>query len=312
MANTTGNGKRTMRRKSASAVSGNIEPGVYFEVPFDEYLSWPLVNNTLLSQAARSLAHFRFAEQTDGDESTAAMRLGSIIHAGVLEPESLAVLPRFEEEIRRKDGSEYANPKATTAYKQCVADFEAANAGKRIASAGEHESIVGIRESIAEHDRAAEFMDDGSVEVSIVWDDANSGIRLKARLDKWSKAQRRIVDLKTSRDASDFERSIFKYAYHRQASLYVDGIRALTGHRHEFAIVAVETEPPYCVRAAPVSTNALEDGRTEYKLLLQKIAACRRTGEWPAYENPDCWDLPDWFRNQGSVSLNVSGRTVTL
>jgi hypothetical protein len=291
---------------------GDIEPGIYFDVPFEEYLAWPLINNTLLTHAVRSMAHLRVAEQSPLDQPTDSMRLGSLIHSGVLEPDSLIVMPRFEDEIRRKDGREYANPKATSEYKQRVADFESANVGKRIVSAVEFESIAGIRESLSRHERAAEHLDEGPVEVSIVWDDPDSGIRCKGRLDKWCEQNRRIVDLKTTRDASDFERSLLKYGYHRQAAFYSDGMSILTGHVHEFAIVAVETEPPYCVRGAPVSTNALDSGRKEYRRLLQDIAACRTTGEWPAYEDPERWELPKWFQSHESISLSVSGQTVTL
>jgi len=309
---TTGNGKTTKRRKSVSAEPKEIEPGIYFDIPFAAYLAWPFVNNTLLTQAARSMAHFRFAEQAIDGKPTSAMQFGSLVHAGILEPKLLAVMPCFEDGIRRKDGSEYANPKATTAYKNRVAEFESANVGKRIVTAAEFESIRGIRESLARHDRAAEYLDDGPVEVSIVWDNLDSGIRCKARLDKWSEVSHRIVDLKTTRDASDFERSIRKYRYHRQAAFYSDGMHALSGQVHEFAIVAVETDLPFCVRAAPVSDEALEAGRDEYKRLLQDIAECRSSCHWPGYSDPDYWELPAWFRSEESVSLNVSGQTVTL
>jgi hypothetical protein len=311
-ANTGSNGRRIKRRKAMTAEPEDIEPGIYENIPFDTYLSWPFVNNTLLTHAARSLAHFRFAEQTADDEPTAAMQLGSLVHAGILEPDSLVVMPCFEDEIRREDGSKYANPKATTAYKNRVADFEAANAGKRIVSAGEYESIVGIRESLTGHKRASDYLDQGSVEVSIVWDDPDSGIRCKGRVDKWSEKECRIVDLKTTRDASEFERAIFKYGYHRQAAFYSDGMHALTGQVHEFAIAAVETDSPFCIRAAPVSDEALAAGRTEYMRLLQDIATCRSRGEWPGYQDPERWELPEWFQSHESVSLNVSGQTVTL
>ena len=36
-----------------------VEPGIYRDIPFDEYLSWPHVNNTLLGAAAKSMAHFQ-------------------------------------------------------------------------------------------------------------------------------------------------------------------------------------------------------------------------------------------------------------
>ena len=180
-----GNGRRSSQTKPAPKPSDEIDPGIYLDVSFEEYLAWPCVNNTLLSHAVRSMAHFHLAEQTPVDEPTESMRFGSLVHAGVLQPESLVVMPPFEDEVRREDGSQYANPKATAAYKQRVAEYEAANGSKQIVSEAEYERICGIRESLANNDRAVQYLcDNGQVELSLVWEDPDSGIRCKARLDR--------------------------------------------------------------------------------------------------------------------------------
>src|SRR5688500_16399840 len=55
----------------------NPKRGLYANVSFDDYLSWTCVNSTLLSQAARSMAHFRAAEVAGAVEPTDAQELGS-------------------------------------------------------------------------------------------------------------------------------------------------------------------------------------------------------------------------------------------
>ncbi len=72
--------------------------GIYHDVPIEEYLSWPYVNNSSLGPTERSMAHYRAALRNPGPP-TAAMRLGSFLHAGVLEP--LAIAARF---VARPEG----------------------------------------------------------------------------------------------------------------------------------------------------------------------------------------------------------------
>ena len=229
------------------------EPGIYHDVDFEEYLSWDAVNNSSLHPAERSMAHFAAQEPV---EPTEAMQFGSLVHCGRLEPDCLAqryvVTPDFATQVRRPDGSPYANPRASGEYKRLVAEFEEENAGKEIVSQEKYMQMLGMLTSLANSVRANEYLGPGDAEVSIVWDDRDTGVRCKARLDKWSHPHRRIADLKTANDASDFERAIFNYRYHRQAAFYVDGAAALTGKGHSYCLVVVEKTPPYGVRCADV------------------------------------------------------------
>ena len=92
--------RRTRRpRKPSVPKAPGSEPGIYYDVPFGDYIGWPHVNNTLLSHAARSMAHFRYAQLNRSDESTAAQTFGRIIHFGALEPSVIdspyVIMPDF-------------------------------------------------------------------------------------------------------------------------------------------------------------------------------------------------------------------------
>lgn len=248
------------------------EPGIHHDVPFEEYLAWPYVNNSSLSYAARSMAHYRYAPP---QEPSQAMRFGSLVHCGKLEPAAIgtryAVMPDFAEEIRKEDGSRYSNVRATKAYKEAVAAWRKTIGDRQECSPEELEVMLGIVQSLVMHDQSRLWLcSEGPCEVSIVWDDPSTGIRCKGRIDKLCVVNNTplLVDLKTTRDASDFERSIARFAYHRQAAFYGDGLTALTASDNRFALVIVEKEKPFGVRAALMSEEARCKGREEYQSLL--------------------------------------------
>jgi exodeoxyribonuclease VIII len=287
-------------------------PGIYEDVPFIDYLAWPCVNNSSLSYAARSLAHYRYAPE---QATTDAMRLGSLVHCGRLEPAALhmryAVMPDLAEGIRKPDGTEYSNVRATKEYKQRVADWQAQLGDRQPVTQDELDAMLGMVQAITLHDRARTWLcSPGQVELCVVWDDPDSGVRCKARIDKLAAQHDLLVDLKTTRDASEFEQAIARYSYRRQAAFYLDGWRDAVGaSAYQFAIVAVEKVQPFGVRAAVMAPDAVQIGRDQYKELLCEIADARKSGDWPGYDSPDAWTLPGWYlaRHQADPQLTLNG-----
>ena len=290
------------------------EPGIHQDIPFEEYVEWDAVNNSSLTRAARSMAHYRYAPP---QAETKALRFGKLCHSGALEPllipKHYVVMPDLAEGIRRADGTEYASPRATAEYKRRAAEFKEANADKEVVDQDTYDTMMGVVDALLAHERAREYLyaPDPS-EVSIVWDDPETGIRCKGRIDRLQLRASRLSDLKTTIDASQFERSVFRFAYHRQGAFYVDGMRVLTGEDFAFALVAVERDKPFGVRAAPLHSEALVEGRIEYRRLLRAIAQARQTGEWKGYEDPDCWRLPAYASSSQSADLVIGGQTVAL
>ena len=69
-----------------------LKEGVYLDVPFEEYKAIDALNNSSLSHLARSYKHFRHQQETRQEKQSAALRFGTLAHAGVLEPERLLAL----------------------------------------------------------------------------------------------------------------------------------------------------------------------------------------------------------------------------
>jgi exodeoxyribonuclease VIII len=291
-----------------------------FDLSFDEYRAILAVNNSLLNQAFRSgcvlsMAHLRVAMLKTQESDSDALRFGRLAHNGVLDPQNIpehySVMPDLTEGIMRADGSDYSNVRATKEYKQRAREWCRQQGGREIITQDDYDRIVGVLRGLLANESARDMLTgDGANEVSMVWQDAKTGLNCKARVDRLCEHAGFVADLKTTRDVADFEKSIVRFGYHRQAAFYLDGLEAMTGERCRFGIVAVEPESPFACRAAFLSTEAIEFGRQEYRRALTAYARCIESGVWPSLPNPDEWRLPMWAKPQDDepVKLIVNGR----
>ena len=291
-----------------------VDPGIYYDVPFATYCNWAAVNNSRLGWLDRSPAHYR---ANVGIESTKALKLGRFIHAGQLEPATVpklyAVMPAYERDIDNKTKSgEPSLSKGTTFYRFKRKEFMERNTDKEIIAQEHFDMLLGVLGSIANHAMAARYLQ-GKAEVSICWRDVDTGVLCKARIDAVDmQTQIGLTDLKSIESAADFSRSMEVYRYHRQFAFYRDGWATLTKHRVPFRVVCVEKKPPYAVRAAAIHPNAINAGREDYKSKLAIVRECLDDGCWPGYDDPEFFDLPERFYAAKPMELIVGGEVVTI
>lgn len=272
--------------------------GIYPGVSFDEYRSWPAINNGALSEALRSMRHFRrYMAGGYLREPTPAMRLGALVHMGRFEPlhiaETYVVMPRFEDQVRKPSGEKYDNPKGSAAYKELVDEFTTANRDKIVVPQGEYDTMLGMVKALSVHPGADRWLSGGEYEVSIVAKDPETGLWCKGRIDCLHKGES-LADLKTAEDISDFGNSIAKWGYDRQMAFYGDMLGWLGEPVNARAIVAQERVGEFLIRAKPLSVRSLSIGRHEFRRLLSQIAQCVDSGEWAGYESDGEWECPDW------------------
>ncbi len=283
------------------------ETGIYENIPFDQYLACPYWNSSSIKHGLKSMAHVRAAKDDSNQEDKPHFRLGSFVHAAVLEPHRVlaqyVVMPDFAEELR----GQYRNPRNTKAYRQKVADFQDATAGREAVSQAQYDTMSGVLESLANNPVATQYLAaPGMNEVSFIWE---QGVKCRARADKYTPGVR-LVDLKTS-SAADVARQVFSLRYHLQLAFYLEGLFRSTGERLEEAcLIVCETSPPYATYAAPLSEEAIDLGRDQCREILAKIAECEQSGKWPGPENPPAWDVPAWAMPQQQIMIN--GELVTL
>lgn len=247
-----------------------------------DYHADPAVSASHLHAVAASPYHYwsRFINpDRPPSVQTAAMKLGSLTHCAVLEPDQLA--------------SRYgiAPDRRTNAGKAAVAEMEAA--GIEAVTAPEMEQAMAMAASVRSHQAAAALLRDGKAEQSFWFDDIATGLRCKCRPDWYTGST--IVDLKTTVDASPkgFAKSVAQWRYHVQQSHYLAGTFA-----ERFVFIAVEKFYPYAVGVYELDADAVQFGDYERRNNLQTIADCRAISEWPGYGNTiQPLSLPKWALN---------------
>jgi len=261
-------------------------------ISFDDYKLIPYVNNSKLGLMARSPAHFLQAWQEPSESASEPFRFGRLVHAYILEPETFGdhykTMPDFEVGIDSK------RPKLTKEYKQLVSQWNEQNAGREAILPADWTRLQDIRGVLHLKPRAQEYLRGGSRELTVCWQDQETGIKCKARLDSYQPEKRRIVDLKTSRDAAEFGKSIARFGYDRQAAFYKMGAEAVGLPVDEFCFVVVESDPIHGCISAPLDRFTLRDGELQVRQLLRRLAECKRTGEFPTYLDPETFKKPHW------------------
>lgn len=275
------------------------EPGVYDGVPFADYLKIPAVNHSSLRRMAESPLHYRHAKDQPASGATDAMRIGTALHVHMLERERfsdlVAVSPVF-------------SGKGSVALR---ADWQALHEGMCVIDDSEHAQVLGMGRAISAHPEARKYAEKpGLREVVVVWIDEATGLKCKARCDKFFPTIGLGVDIKTTRDASPeaFEKSIADYGYHTQLAFYAQGVRAATKSTAEFIIVAVENESPHGCAVYEVDPDAIAIGEAYCRHWLARVAECEKSGVWPGYSQEVMRiGLPVWAakraRQEGMVSL---------
>lgn len=315
---------RAMDAKVITSVQGSCPPpGVYEDVPFETYLKWDAISSSRINLARRSLAHFK---ANAAIEPTPSLRLGALVHCGQLEPLHLAkryaVMPAFErDDQNRTKLGERSTSTSTVYYQRKKEEFTNANTGKEFVTAAAYDHMVAMVTALSKHERARTYLETpGQIEVAIVWADPDTGLNCKARIDHLGLAARQFTDLKTFSPqigclppSVKFSRSIANFGYHRQMAHYRNGLLILTGELLTAAIVAVDSNAPYCVMAAPFGAEWMEIGSGEVSHTLRMIADSYESNDWPGYDSPESWVPPAWYGDDGEeINLVVNGKEIAF
>jgi len=266
-------------------------PGIYKGLTYAEYDAIDAIRRSVLDRGVtHSLAHLKYDLENKADEGTEATWFGQALHAAVLEPD------RFEEKVVLGP----INPKTGEPFgrdtKACR-EFAESNPDLIVLGKGDRDRIKGMGEAIRAHSKALSFLKaSDETELTLVWDDAATGVRMKAKLDTFSSLVG-MGDLKSTTCARGgaFGRSMYDYGYHRQAAMYIDGAKALGMGDVPFTIIAVEKEAPHGVALYTVGDESIAVGRVEYREVLREVVKARQTGVWPGYgEDVMHLDVPEW------------------
>jgi hypothetical protein len=296
-----------------------------------DYATVPGVNWSTLKHMAKSPLHYKHACENTRDD-TPAFAFGRYVHALVFEPhrvaERYAVLDGsfkldyivYEGGDRRgkvweafkaeHSGRLILKPAEADAIEEGRARcerkgevweaFKAANEGKTLLTISEAKPARDAADAVRRHRLVQRYLNaaDAVFEDVLTWVDPTTDLLCKARLDWHARSLNVLVDLKTcgNTDNAIFGREIAKYDYHGQLNHYANGLRVARGwfpHRH--VLIAVEKTAPHDVLVTELFDDAKTVARDNVKDLLERVAKCRRTNEYPGrYTEEQMAQLPEW------------------
>jgi exodeoxyribonuclease VIII len=285
-----------------TATALKLAPGLFRRGTID-YASIDAVNFSTLKYMQKSPLHYRHALESPRTATT-PMRLGTAAHTAVLEP------ARFITDYAVFEPEEGKAPRRGT---KAWDTFAAANDGKELLKQPEFNAAMRIRDAVRGNVEAMRYLRKGDAEVTLVWQDKETGLWLKGRVDFISQSVPDVIaDLKTARDVSPwaFQSAYAKMQYHMQAAMYADGLEAILGRPTYHKCIAVESAEPHDTVVYDVIGEPLELGREVYRDLLHKLVECRKNNEWPGASagaevslRLPAWAVPDESDDLGDLGL---------
>lgn len=285
-----------------------MKPGIYNDISNADYHALDGISKSGLDQVARSPAHYR-AWLDEPRKQTEAFSIGTEAHRLILEPDAISLGIRKPAFGRRskwerigwlKFFSEYSS-EASHILELPAAEWDAEFTrltGRYLLAQEKFDAVRAMRESVYAHPSAADLLENGVAEQTIVWIDADTGELCRCRPD-WVHDNCILVDLKTTDDASPqaVVRSIAKWRYHVQAAFYSDGFAVAhnLSEPRPFVLVFVEKAPPYAVGVYVLDHDAMDRGRELYRRDLARLAEAKSSECWDAYSTEiETIELPKW------------------
>lgn len=273
-------------------------------VPWEEYAALDGVSITRLKELQRSPLHY--LHRLTNPKDTPALALGSAAHCAILEPE------RFDHDYAVW-GERTDSGKMRPRNGKLWDDFVAANDTKRILTEDEHVKVLAMQTAVRGDATAMQYLAAGDPEVTMRWQCGPHNC--KGRVDWLTEVDRvhTLVGLKSARDCRPFVfgSASAKLGYHLQWAYYRDGYEEITRRIARMVEIVVESEPPHAVAVYMIPDDIVEQGRDEYRPLLERLAECQQTKTWPGpVIGEQILTLPSWAYEREDDDLSDLGLEV--
>lgn len=287
-----------------------MEPGIYYELTFDDYKKIPAINKSGLDLIAVSPLHYydaHLAPDREPREPTDDMKLGSAIHTMILEPKEFndryVISP---EDAPKRPTKAQINAKKPSPDSIAAIEFwnkfDLEKGEREVISAEDVQICQAINNRFKSSRVVQSLFEGGKTEVTMIWKkmvdlgDGNSvEVLCKGRVDLLSHI---MLDLKSAMSAqkAKFGKKASDLLYQVQAAWYSDGWSILNdGATIPFVFGAFEKKRPFACAFFLASEKNLNQGRIIYEILLQRYAKAMASGIWEGY--PDSIQeliLPPW------------------
>lgn len=284
-------------------------------MPEREYRAHPLPSWSAVSRLLDMSPAEWLHEQGRPRAETGPMAWGTLLHALVLEPDSVperyAVITG--EATRTEDGKRWTLGGAED-YRT-KAEAEAA----MLADVGDRQPVTAacMADAIARADHARKLLPDGPMR-EVAMQGSIEGAACKGRADALGATGGLVLDVKTLGDVTP--KAVARAAYDRKwaAQLWTYGeLARQCGHVDPaaYAIIVVQAPsvslaggilditgypPRVHSRVVEMSAAMMADGESRARRAWATLLSCELLGEWPDYED-EVVDMPRWARQDEGV-----------
>ena len=187
----------------------------------------------------------------------------------------------------------------------------AAASGRTLLKGDDAQLVFAMAAALRANPYATAALTNGEPEVTLIWQDKETGVYCRARPDFLPNKRKIIPDLKTAADASPeaFARAIAAYGYHQTAAHYFEGIEAVYGERPtNWLHVVTEKAAPYLPALYELPAEDIERGKDLNRRALRLFADCLAADKWPGFaDEPVQLGLPVWSRKSIDSAIENEG-----
>jgi len=270
------------------------EPGVYPGLSRAEYDAWQLPSYSFLKLFLDNTpAKIAYLRDHPKDPST-AMQEGDWIDALLYDRDRL---PR--DFVAEPKDAPVKRGKANMIW---WAKFEAENKGKSVIKRKLYDEAEVIVDAFYAHPTAGVIQSAKHKQLAVVWDDPDTGIRLKALIDTvalydgWTC----LIDVKTTGYApssATFGRMGSNLHYPMQAYMYTTGLNIVAPYPRRWLWVVMERSAPFEIATYYADEDAMTDGEHDFRKAIGIYKNCMESDYWPSFPTePQPFELPGWKR----------------
>ena len=263
-----------------------------------EYHELPATSHGSLECFRESKKTFKktFIDKTLERKQTLAMKLGSLMHTIVFEPQRMDEIYIVSEKHDRR----------TTAGKAAHAAFAESAGDREIIDPDMMVKAADIAHSITTNKAAMELLElDGVTEQPMFWECPITAMKCRCKPD--FRAGRMIVDIKTCQAATPqgFANAAARFGYARQSAWYQWGHVMFGLGLCRFIFIAVSTNEPYEVGLYELSDWDIERARMQNAKDLAELSRCYAENDWEGEHERGIvkLQLPKWVEYEDQYQV---------
>lgn len=202
----------------------------------------------------------------------------------------------------------FSRAKTVAMAEEIAAADYAASKGKTVIRHEDMALVEKIADKIGANEAARHALMRGVPEMTLAWQDEDTGVWLRARPDFLPQTCidgddiRIVTDLKfmagTHCSPRKFAKAMDDFGYHLSMAHYGEGIKQVFGkYPTGYVFVVVEKDEPHTVSLYYPPPEDIERGRLQMRRAIDLFAACVKRNAWPGYADaPMQVDLPIYAR----------------